>query len=310
MKPTTQVIDKPIASISQAYTFQGEALAKVAKGITMSDSIRFGVHLIAEGDTSKGRAAYVLADRANQCTTDKEAEAFTVALKAELINSAVDRTLALLPSDCDEGRKAIAKENATTEAKRRYDNIGQAIRAAKWALENPGKVADGVSVFTLAQANAYLTLTPPTPAKGETVASAKAIAEHAEKERIAKAVLPLLATPGTSQGAIKQAIAKEKDAIAKEADEAAKAGKPERTAEEQAEVERMMRERDLVARAASLLRFYGHLLNPELHHDRDALRKLQVTIGKPEEGTLASMIAELAKLAGYECKPMAAPASK
>lgn len=281
----TQQTARPVTSLLAAYDFKGERMTKANMDASPEESIRVGVALVNEGEQSKARGVYVIAGAAANCKTAEEAKSFMAALKAELVNTAVERALALLPVNAKDGTKLAAKEAATTEAAKRYDNLGQAIRAAKWVLANPGKVADSVSVFTVAQLNAYTDL-PALPAD----ASDAKKAEHAEKAKIAKAVVPLLAKGVTLAGA-KEAVSKAKEEISK-----AKEVPDNRSEEQKARDARTSEVRALVRKIALAREEWERLVAAGVPVAE--LRAELVNPADKSKGTVADEAAILAKLAG------------
>lgn len=200
MSTTTETV-RPVNALVNLYTFKGESLAK-AGDCTTAEAIRLGVYLVNSGEETKARGVFVLAEKARSMPDAESLDAFRSALKSELINEAKEKAVRLL-GDAKPAQLEKAKASAEAEAIKRFDNLGQTLRAARWMLDNPGKVADSVSVFTVQQVNAYLE----APKEGATGA--------AEKEKVRKAILPLLNKPGTSQTAIKAAVAKAKDEVEK-----------------------------------------------------------------------------------------------
>lgn len=198
----TQETIRPITAIENLYAFRGESMTK-AGDVTVAEAIRYGVSLVNRGEETKARGVFVLADKLRSQPDDASRAAFREALKSELISEAKEKALALLPKDAKPALLEKAKSAAHDEAVKRFDNLGQTLRAAQWMLGNADKIADSVSVFTVQQANAYLE----APKEGS--------AGAADKEVIRKAVLPLLAKPGTSQGAIKAAVTAARERIEK-----------------------------------------------------------------------------------------------
>jgi hypothetical protein len=263
-------IVRPISQLETLYAFRGEYMEK-AGDVTTAEAIRYGVSLVNRGEETKARGVFVLADKLRSQPDDSSRAAFRDALKSELINEAKERAVALCGKEAKPKDLEKAKSMAHDEAVKRFDNLGQTLRAAQWMLANPSKVADSVSVFTVQQANAYLE----APKEGASGA--------AEKLAIQKAVLPLLTKPGTSQGAIKAAVAAAKEKI-----EAAKAPVDNRTeAQKKAE-----------AQTANIARLSGRV--ELITKDIDSLIAEGVKADGYRSPQLAEAVKALALLAGLK----------
>lgn len=292
-----QTIARPIETLAQACVFRGERIASMAS-MSGEEAIRLSTYLIEKGDTTKANGLYVIAHTVKAITDEKDAKAFLAALKSELVNTAKEKAESALPTNASKIAREGALSLAEEEGKKRFDNLGQAIRAARFILDNPSKVADSVSVFTVAQANAYTVL----PAlKDDADAATKAA--HAEKEKVQAAVLPLL-KKGASQSAIKKAITDTKEAIEK-AKEAAQP-KDNRTPEEIESAKYANECRQLVTRIVNAVAEFERLGGGDVAKIK-SLREEVISRnpdGSPDkaQGTLRDRIAVLATLAGLEVK--------
>lgn len=278
---STQVIDKPIATLESLCQFKGESLVKLGD-MSTSEAIRLGVSLVVRGEENKARGVFVLASKAKSLT-EADAKTFRESLKNEMIMSAKARAVELLGANAPAPKLEAAKKAAEGEAVRRFDNINQTMRAAQWMLSNPDKLADSVSVFTVQQVNAYLELPADTADKAE------------EKKAVRKAVLPLLKAPGTSQGVIKEAVKTAKEAHAKKS-----VVVDGRTDEQKKADARTQAERALVGRIVNSSKDWEGLVTEG--STPDGLRKLLIVPTDVSQGTLADAVRTLAKLAGLEVK--------
>lgn len=275
-------IVRPVGTLESLCAFRGETLSKMGD-ITSEEAVRLGVSLVVRGEETKARGVYVLAEKARTMPDASSLEAFRESIKSELVNTAVQRALSSVPGDAKPAQLEKAKQGAIDEATRRFDNLGQTIRAARWVLENPKKVADGVSVFSVQQANAYLDA-PNDKAK-----------DSASKEAIRKAVLPLLAKPGTSQGDIKKAVAAVKQKLAKAAEI------PDTRTEEKkksdAHIAQLLSVRN---KAVGLLSDWQGLVDSGTNPTE--LRTILIDPTDAHKGNVSDTIRTLAKLAGLEVK--------
>lgn len=269
-------IVRKVETLEAACVFRGEQVESFGI-MTSQEAIRLGVSLVIRGEESKARGVFVIANASAKLATADQKEKFMSALRSEMENEAIERAVSLLPDNTPDKAKTLAKDAARAEGKKRFDNLGQTIRAAKWALENISAVADSVSVYTLAQANRYLE----EPKDGQKDAE--------EVKAVRKAVMPLLKKAGTSQAAVKAAIAKAKSELAE-----AQKPKDERTDEQKKADELQGEMRQLVSRFAVGISKWDELTAKGV--SPADIRSIPVKIG--ESRTLVNVILDLATLAG------------
>lgn len=300
-------VSRNIEDLENLCQFSGERLTKMGQ-LTIEEGLKLGVGLIVKGEDTKARGIFVLASQIYSLI-GQPAKDLCEAIKMEFIQAAIDKTVDLLPklsaqgeepkmvidgewkriSDAEHKRLASnhakALEAARQEGAKRFDNLGQTLRAAHFIMKNPTKVADSTSVFTVQQANAYLEA--PKAAKDGTVDPVK-LAVH-------KAVAPLLKA-GASQAKIKEAVKKAKDASAPTppADNRTEAQKKEAAQTNMA--------RNLCSKASTLLADWDALT--ALGMPTAEIRRLSINAADESKGSLAQKIAELAKLAGFDVSPM------
>lgn len=285
MSNQNQTVTRGIETLEKTLAFSGERLVidKTHKwSITGPEAIRLGVSLWERGETVKGRGAFVIAQAASAIKDEKEAKAFMDLLKAECVNSAKEKALASLPAGSPAQALEAAKEEGVKSGEQRYQNMGQTIRAAKWLLLNPGKVADSVSIFTVQQVNAFLE------------APAKEDKEAGKKEAVRAAVLPLLAQ-GVTQPKVKEAVKAAKEAFDKAAEEGATL-----TAEQKSEQEAKAREADKLRK---LNRVRAELLAVQAAWDAaveagwamEDIRGLPISHEERSKGTLTDLYREIGK---------------
>lgn len=197
-----------LASLESLCVFRGETVETMGD-MNNQEAAMLSASLIVRGENTKAHGVFVAAKRLSTFKDSKDVESFREAIRGELrqigIASALEDALRITYKSDKQKADALekVKQQAIDTANKRFDNLGQTFRAAQWMLENGKKVADSVSVFTVQQANAYLE------------APSEKATNKGEKEAVRKAVLPLLAKPGTSQGAIKAAVSKAKEDYAK-----------------------------------------------------------------------------------------------
>lgn len=278
----TEVL-RPLSTLENLYGFEGERMIEKPSDVKPQEAIRLGVSLVRKGDECKSRGVFVLASKMAELPTDADRDIFRKGIKAEMVNMAIETLIASKPNP--KQLDALKAETAL-EAAKRYDNLGQHLRAAAWMLANPKAVADSVSVFTVAQLNSYLEL----PKEGSK--------DAAEKLEIRKAVLPLLAKPGTSQTAVKSAIQDAKAKIAKATEEA----KPKdlRTPEQLKADALMSRQRNLVSKLRTTISEWETLVTEGVKPEE--LRKLLVNPAESADGSVQTLVQTLAKLAGLQVK--------
>lgn len=266
---------KPLHTLEGLVTFSGETVRGADK-LSLQEGIRLGVSLLIKGEECRARGVYVLAEKSRSLAGD-DLNSFMGALKSELVNESVARCVELLPGDAGDKLRDKAKKEAAEVGARRFDNLGQTIRAAKWVIENPKAIANGVSVFTVQQALAHTKA--PALKEGE-----KDTKEGQIKLECHKAVAKALATPGTSQAAIKQIVAKTKEKVEKQF----AAPTDNRTEEVKAEEGRVA----LIARLAPAV--------VKVVNDIDGLAKAGKAPGDWRSPALTDAVMALAKLAGVE----------
>lgn len=270
-------IIRNVDTLERLCAFNGETITTMAD-MTNQEAASLGASLVVRGEQTKSRGVFVIAKRLSTFSKAEDVESFKQAVKAQFEQAQVETAMAAAlalkyPSD---KAKAAALEKAKSQAKedaaKRYDNTLQTVRAAKWMLENPKKVADSVSVFTVQQA-----LGPVTKE------------EHPAKAK----VLALLSKPGTSQAAIKAVIAKANDDA-----KTAAAPKDTRSDEQKKKDAICSMGRDLVHRIISATALWDKLRDDGVKVEE--IRGLALDPVHPEKGSLAKAIGELAILAGLE----------
>ena len=272
---------KPLATLEALLSFKGERVSGVEK-LSLQEGIRMGVAMVIKGSDYNARGAFVIADKSRSLKGDDLA-AFMASLKSEVVNECVTRANDALPVDAAPKLRDKAKAEAAKVGEAKYNNLGQTLRAAKFILDNPRKVADGISVFTVQQGLAYCK--PPTlkEGEGETEAGQSKLECH-------KVVSKLLMTPGTSQNVLKQAVAKAKETVAK------KHEKPDTRTEAQKVEE---------ARTSMMTRFPDRVL--AISKDIDGLAASGVKPVEWRSIALSNAVRALAALAGLVIVEAAAP---
>lgn len=271
----TDSIARAVDTLERLMTFRGERIESQPK-MTTEESVRLGVAMINRGEESKARGVIVLADKARSFATADDVKSFFGDIKSELINEAKHSALSHLPLGLSDADRKSAEGAAEETASKRFDNLRQAVNTARWMLTNPDKVADGVSVYTVVQAKRFLALPD---------------AKDTDTQAIREIVLPMLASPTTTQGAIKRAIATKALEL-----KTAKAPIDDRSDEKKAEDAIQSQKNSLCNKVCALLTDWENLLTKGV--SPDAIRCEPIAALDKSKGTIASNIATLAKLAG------------